>query len=216
MISKEDQEYEMINKNKSLIFDGSLMKNESNIPSQFIWPDHEKPNCASATRELLQVPLIDLSGLLPNDPNVIKKATSLVNEACSKHGFFLVINHGVDTNLIKNAHVYMDKFFELSLCEKQKAQRKIGEHCGYASSFTGRFSSKLPWKETLSFQYSAEEGSSHIVEDYFQRTMGENFSHLGKVYQDYCHEHSFSTDHGTFGVEPWCYQEPLQRILPRK
>lgn len=178
MRSKEDQEYDIIKTNKPLTFDASLMKNESNIPSQFIWPDDEKPNCASATREL-QVPLIDLSGVLSNDPTEIKKAISLVNEACSKHGFFLVINHGVDTNLIKNAHVYMDKFFELPLCEKQKAQRKIGEHCGYASSFIGRFSSKLPWKETLSFQYSAEKGSSHKVEDYFQRTMDEKFSHLG-------------------------------------
>ncbi|CAN4119050.1 unnamed protein product [Withania somnifera] len=185
MTSKDDQDHEIINKDKPLIFDASLMKNESNIPSQFIWPDHEKPNCASATREL-QVPLIDLGGVLSNDPIEIKKAYSLVNEACSKHGFFLVINHGVDTNLIKNAHVYMDKFFELPLSEKQKAQRKLGEHCGYASSFIGRFSSKLPWKETLSFQYSDDEGSSHIVEDYFERTMGENFSHLGKVYQDYC------------------------------
>lgn len=173
MISKEDQV-----SNKSLSFDASLMKNESNIPSQFIWPDHEKPNYASVTREL-QVPLIDLSGVLSNDPIEIKKATRLVNEACTKHGFFLVVNHGVDTNLIKNAHVYIDKFFQLPLCEKQKAQRKVGEHCGYASSFVGRFSSKLPWKETLSFQYSDQKGSSHIVEDYFQRTLGEKFSYIG-------------------------------------
>ncbi|XP_033514806.1 gibberellin 20 oxidase 1-like [Nicotiana tomentosiformis] len=165
-----------------LIFDASVMKNESNIPSQFIWPDNEKP-CANARQ--LQVPHIDLGGVLSGDPFATKQAASLVNEACQKHGFFLVINHGIDTNLISNAHRYMDLFFELPLTEKQKAQRKIGEHCGYASSFTGRFSSKLPWKETLSFQYSAEEGSSHIVEDYFQRTMGENFSHLGKAYQDY-------------------------------
>ncbi|XP_006340374.1 gibberellin 20 oxidase 1 [Solanum tuberosum] len=185
MTSKEDQEYDIIKTNKSLSFDASLMKNESNIPSQFIWPDHEKPNCSSVTREL-QVPLIDLSGVLSNDPIEIKKATRLVNEACTKHGFFLVTNHGVDTNLIKKAHVYIDKFFELPLCEKQKAQRRVGEHCGYASSFIGRFSSKLPWKETLSFQYSDEEGSSHIVEQYFQRTLGEKFSHIGKIYQEYC------------------------------
>ncbi|KAJ4980783.1 hypothetical protein NE237_031620 [Protea cynaroides] len=29
------------------------------------------------------------------------------------------------------------------------AQRNSGENSGYASSFTGRFSSKLPWKETF-------------------------------------------------------------------
>ncbi|KAH0707224.1 hypothetical protein KY290_011781 [Solanum tuberosum] len=51
------------------------------------------------------------------------------------------------------------------------SQRKICEHCGHASSFTGRFSSELPWKETLYLRYSAKEDSSHIVEEYFQRTL---------------------------------------------
>ncbi|CAI9302350.1 unnamed protein product [Lactuca saligna] len=72
------------------------------------------------------------------------------------------------------------------LVEKQRAQRKAGESCGYASSFTGRFSSKLPWKETLSFRFSAEKNSPDIVKDYFENTMGKEFVRLGKVYQEYC------------------------------
>ncbi|KAH0637933.1 hypothetical protein KY290_036347 [Solanum tuberosum] len=91
----------------------------------------------------------------------------------------MLVNHRVDSNLISKAHRYMDTFFDMPLSEKQKAQRKIGEHCGYASSFTGRFSSKLPWKETLSLRYTAKENSSHIVEEYFQRTLGESFNNLG-------------------------------------
>ncbi|WMV45419.1 hypothetical protein MTR67_038804 [Solanum verrucosum] len=102
------------------------------------------------------------------------------------HGFLLVVNHGVDSNLISRAHRYMDTFFDMPLFEKQKAQRKIGEHYGYASRFTGRFSSKLPWKETLSLGYTAKENSSHIIEEYFQRTLGESFNNLRSVYQEYC------------------------------
>lgn len=168
----------VLDEKKPLIFDASHMKRESNIPTQFIWPDHEKP-CAVA--QDLPVPLIDLMGFLSGDPLAAQQAAKLVGEACQSYGFFLVVNHGVDANLISNAHRYMDTFFELPLSEKQKAQRKIGEHCGYASSFTGRFSSKLPWKETLSFQYSGGENSSHIVEEYFLRTLGESFNHLGYV-----------------------------------
>ncbi|KAK4731664.1 hypothetical protein R3W88_024652 [Solanum pinnatisectum] len=67
---------------------------------------------------------------------------------------------------------------------------KIGENCGYASSFTGMYLSKLPWKETLSFEYSVKEDSSDIVEEYFQRTMGERFNNLGNVYQEYCNSMS--------------------------
>ncbi|KAM7504683.1 hypothetical protein LguiB_003587 [Lonicera macranthoides] len=169
-------------KEKQLIFDASVLQHESNIPTQFIWPDHEKP---CATTRPLPVPLIDLAGFLSGNPTAATEASKLVGEACQEHGFFLVVNHGVDSNLINDAHKYMDLFFKLPLADKQRAQRQMGEHCGYASSFTGRFSSKLPWKETLSFRYSAEKDSSNIVEDYFRTKMGDDFSKLGKVYQDY-------------------------------
>ncbi|KAK7270808.1 hypothetical protein RJT34_26247 [Clitoria ternatea] len=166
-----------------LVFDASLLRHQLHLPRQFIWPDEEKP-CMNVP-ELL-VPLIDLGGFLSGDPIATMKAARLVGEACQKHGFFLVVNHGIDPKLISHAHSYMDDFFEIPLSQKQRAQRKTGEHCGYASSFTGRFSSKLPWKETLSFQYSAEEKSSTIVKDYLCNTLGQEFEQFGKVYQDYC------------------------------
>ncbi|KAK9292630.1 hypothetical protein L1049_020605 [Liquidambar formosana] len=168
---------------KTLIFDASVLRHQPNIPEQFIWPDEEKP-CANAQE--LPVPLIDLGGFLSGDPVAALEASRVVGEACQKHGFFLVVNHGVNAKLVSDAHLYMDNFFELPLSEKQRAQRKLGEHCGYASSFTGRFSSKLPWKETLSFRYSAEKSSYNMVEEYFRNKMGEDFSQFGRVYQDYC------------------------------
>ncbi|KAK6145644.1 hypothetical protein DH2020_022464 [Rehmannia glutinosa] len=168
---------------RSPIFDATVLQHQINVPPQFVWPDHERPR---ANPPELHVPLVDLGGFLSGNPTASARASRLVGQACRKHGFFLVVNHGVDAKLISDAHRYMDRFFEQPLHDKQRAQRKLGEHCGYASSFTGRFSSKLPWKETLSFQYSAQKGSSHIVEDYFHRTLGEDFKHLGKVYQDYC------------------------------
>ncbi|KAL1160142.1 hypothetical protein V6Z11_A07G047900 [Gossypium hirsutum] len=168
---------------KQLVFDASVLKYQSCIPQQFIWPDDEKP-CASAPE--LQVPLIDIKGFLSGDPVAAMEASRLVGEACQQHGFFLVVNHGVDATLVADAHRYMDNFFELPLCEKQWAQRKVGEHCGYASSFTGRFSSKLPWKETLSFRYSAQRNASTMVEDYLVNKMGDEFRHFGRVYQSYC------------------------------
>ncbi|KAF8398853.1 hypothetical protein HHK36_014717 [Tetracentron sinense] len=168
---------------QSLVFDASVLRHQSNIPIQFVWPDKEKP-CPVA-RELL-VPLIDLGGFLSGDPIASLEASRLVSEACQKHGFFLVVNHGINPRLIANAHDYMDFFFDLPLSEKQSAQRKHGEHCGYASSFTRRFSSKLPWKETLSLRYSAEKQSSNIVEKYLLNTMGEAFGQFGRLYQEYC------------------------------
>ncbi|KAH0636318.1 hypothetical protein KY290_036746 [Solanum tuberosum] len=89
--------------------------------------------------------------MVSSDPVAAQQTSRLVGEVCNSEGFFLVMSHGVETNLISNAHCYMDTFFDLHLFTKKKAQRKIGEHCGYANSFTKRFSLKLPWKETLYF-----------------------------------------------------------------
>nr|AAT92091.1 GA 20-oxidase 1 [Nerium oleander] len=168
---------------KPLVFDASLLQHQTHIPTEFIWPEHEKP-CPNPREH--PVPLIDLGGFLSGNPVAAMEASRLVGEACQEHGFFLVVNHGVDADLIADAHRYMDYFFELPLCDKQRAQRKLGEHCGYASSFTGKISTKLPWKETLSFRFSAEKRSSHMVEEYFEKTLGDEFAHLGNVYQEYC------------------------------
>ncbi|CAI9101646.1 OLC1v1039016C1 [Oldenlandia corymbosa var. corymbosa] len=167
---------------KGLVFDASFHQNQTNIPQEFIWPDHERP-CPDPP-PLLHVPCIDLNSFLSGDPQSVSKATDLVKQACLDHGFFLVVNHGIDSSLLKLAHETMDFFFGMSLEEKLRIGRNVGEHCGYASSFTNRFSSKLPWKETLSFRYCAE--SSNIVQSYFLNALGEEFNKFGKVYQDYC------------------------------
>ena len=93
-----------------LVFDASLLRHQLNLPKQFIWPDEEKP-CMNVPE--LGVPLIDLGGFLSGDPVATMEAARIVGEACQKHGFFLVVNHGIDANLISNAHSYMDDFFEV-------------------------------------------------------------------------------------------------------
>ncbi|XP_021972982.1 gibberellin 20 oxidase 1 [Helianthus annuus] len=179
-LQKEYMNYQQ----KPLVFDSLILQHETNIPQQFIWPDNEKPNSEKVKE--LAVHVVDLGGFLSGQSCSAKETSKVVGEACKKHGFFLVTNHGVNVNLIEDAHRYMDLFFDLPFPEKQRAQRKAGESCGYASSFTGRFSSKLPWKETLSFQFSSENNSSNMVKDYFENTMGKEYTRLGKVYQEYC------------------------------
>ncbi|EOA13520.1 hypothetical protein CARUB_v10026585mg [Capsella rubella] len=163
-----------------LIFNPSLLNLQSQIPNQFIWPDEEKPKPSVDIPEL-NVPFIDLSS---QDSTL--EASRLIAEACTKHGFFLVVNHGVSESLVSEANRLMERFFDMPPAGKQRAQRKPGESCGYASSFTGRFSTKLPWKETLSFRFSNENSGSRTVQDYFSDTLGQEFEHFGKVYQDYC------------------------------
>jgi gibberellin-44 dioxygenase len=155
----------------SLVFDASVMSHEHTIPNQFIWPSEETPK-PDSTEELV-VPLIDLSLYHSQESSLVR----LVQSACEQHGFFQVVNHGIDPKLIQEAHRCADRFFEMPLMDKQRAQRRPGESCGYASSFIGRFASKLPWKETLSFRFSDQKQS--IVQDYFADTLGDAYRHTG-------------------------------------
>ncbi|KAE8734625.1 Gibberellin 20 oxidase 3 [Hibiscus syriacus] len=166
---------------QALAFDGSILGSESNIPSEFLWPDDEKPSLDAPE---LVIPTIDMGVLLNGaDPLALSKAAEAMSEACKKHGFFMVVNHGVDSELMDKAQEYMDLFFGLQLSEKQKAQRKLGESYGYASSFVGRFFSKLPWKETLSLRYCPD--TPKIIEHYMVDRMGEDFRDFGRFYQEY-------------------------------
>ncbi|CAN8244991.1 unnamed protein product [Cochlearia groenlandica] len=177
---------EKTKENPLMIFDSNVLNHQPNhIPQEFVWPDHQRP---SKNAPILQVPLIDLAGFFSGEPFSVSEATRLVSEAASKHGFFLVTNHGVDEWLLSGAYKFMDTFFKSPICEKQKAQRKWGESSGYASSFVGRFNKNLPWKETLSFWVSSKEkNENHTqnVSDFIAKKMGDEYEEFGRVYQEY-------------------------------
>ncbi|KAB2002817.1 hypothetical protein ERO13_D11G087480v2 [Gossypium hirsutum] len=68
------------NQHQPSALDASILGSESDMPSQFIWPHHERP--------CLEAPQL----------------------ACKKHGVFMVVNHGVDPGLVDRAHRCMDFF----------------------------------------------------------------------------------------------------------
>ncbi|OMO84729.1 Oxoglutarate/iron-dependent dioxygenase [Corchorus capsularis] len=156
-----------------------ILRPESDIPSQYIWPDHEKP-CFDAPE--LEVPTIDMTVLSSGDPLAISKAAELVNEVCKKHGLFTVSNHGVDSGLLRRAVEHMNFFFGLKVSDKKKAKGEISY--GYENSIASRFSSKLPWVESLAFRYCPDV--QDIVVDYLVNVFGEDMRQFGRVYQEYC------------------------------
>ncbi|KAL0721213.1 hypothetical protein Bca4012_035812 [Brassica carinata] len=171
-----------------LSFDAKFLNNQpNNIPSEYIWPDEDKP---STDIKELQVPILDISRFLSGQNNHVaaSQAARLVSEAAKLHGFFLVTNHGVHEGIVAHAYKCMGTFFDLQASEKQKAKRKWGEISGYADSFAGRFYSELPWKETLTFRFSAEEklkNGTETVQDYVSKTMGDGNEEFGTVFQAY-------------------------------
>ncbi|CAD5196684.1 unnamed protein product [Musa acuminata subsp. malaccensis] len=165
-----------------VIFDSSSLRQQTTIPKAFIWPSTDRP----AATEELDAPVVDLGGFFHGDEESTMRAAKLVANACERHGFFQVVNHGVGELLARDALDCTDEFFRLPLCDKLRARRKPGGVWGYSGAHADRFSSKLPWKETLSFGYREAAGSERIVIDYFVSVLGEEFERMGLAYQMYC------------------------------
>lgn len=164
--------------NGDLVFDSSLLQKQPNLPNQFIWPHGDLED----THEELNEPLIDLQGFLRGDELATADAAELVKTACLNHGFFQVINHGIDLSLIQAAHHEMDAIFSLPLSKKLSVRRKRGSLSGYSGAHADRFTSKLPWKETFSFGFQNSDDSHHsepVVVNYFKSVLGDDFEHTG-------------------------------------
>ncbi|CAI9753054.1 unnamed protein product [Fraxinus pennsylvanica] len=166
-----------------LVFDTSLLQQQANLPTQFLWP-HEDLTCI--TQDELEDPPVDLNGFFNGDEEAISLAALQIRAACSTHGFFQVINHGVDSTVIRAAHQHMNTFFDLPMSRKFTVKRNPGSVWGYSAAHADRYSSKLPWKETFSFGYSHDNSLEPDVINYFKSALGEDFEEAGWVYQKYC------------------------------
>uniref|UniRef100_A0A0D9WVY9 Fe2OG dioxygenase domain-containing protein n=1 Tax=Leersia perrieri TaxID=77586 RepID=A0A0D9WVY9_9ORYZ len=170
----------------AVVFDAAILSKQEAIPSQFVWPADEAPAADAGAVEEIAIPVVDLAGFMASGGGIGRD----VAEACERHGFFQVVNHGVGEELLAAAYRCCDEFYARPLAEKERARRRAGENHGYASSFTGRFDCKLPWKETLSFNCPAavpgNNGGAGAVVDYFVGVLGEDYRHMGEVYQEYC------------------------------
>ncbi|KAE8660145.1 cullin-1 isoform 1 [Hibiscus syriacus] len=68
-----------------------------------------------------------------------------VKTACEEWGFFQVLNHGVDLNVLENMEKLAKDFFMLPLHEKQKHPMAPGTVQGYGQAFVFSENQKLDW-----------------------------------------------------------------------
>ncbi|XP_074280206.1 gibberellin 20 oxidase 2-like [Silene latifolia] len=158
--------------------------NLPNVPKSFIWSGDDN---IGQEKPKLDAPVIDLAGFINGDESATKNAADLFKAACSNHGFFQVVNHGIDPKLLDEAYKKAGHFFRRPTSEKACCLKKRGSMWGLALAHSDRFTSNLPWKETLSFPYHAND-SNNMVLNYFTSTMGTEFEQTGVVYQKYCEE----------------------------
>ncbi|XP_071713730.1 gibberellin 20 oxidase 3-like [Rutidosis leptorrhynchoides] len=158
-----------------------FQQTHDHFPKQFIWPKDHQSSCTEELNERI----IDLKGFLQRDKDATLHAANLVKESCLKHGFFQVVNHGIDPELLMLAEKHGRAFFELPITEKLKCQKKNGSIVGYVTAHVDRFAAKLPWKELVSFEHH-ENGPERVVEEYFNATLGSHYKETGLIFQKVC------------------------------
>jgi gibberellin-44 dioxygenase len=101
---------------------------------------------------ILNAPKSDLQGILTGNTSSIKEQVGTLHAACQTHGFFLVVNHGIDRKILNEELKLSKEFFTLPVETKLQIMQKKGSMWGYSGAHSDRFSTKLPWKECLSFR----------------------------------------------------------------
>ena len=84
------------------------------------------------------IPTIDLSALI--DPSATPedktRLTAEVREACTRVGFFVIKNHGIDWNIVEAAFDGIKEFFDLPMEKKMEVhQSKSDSYQGYEQPY---------------------------------------------------------------------------------
>ena len=112
------------------------------LPNAYIKPEPERPQAGIIHPFDEEIPVIDMSGL--NDERRCKTMKE-ISDACSKWGFFQVINHGNTSQLLTPAMNVGREFFNMPLEEKQKYANDPITYEGYGSRIGVQKGALLDW-----------------------------------------------------------------------
>ncbi|KAL8539192.1 hypothetical protein ACS0TY_000990 [Phlomoides rotata] len=120
------------------------------IPEKYVKPLEARPSFKSVT-SAVNIPLIDLAGL--NDKNLRDVTLSQVSEACREWGFFQVVNHGVQPDLMDRAQEVWREFFHQPSEIKQAYANSPKTYEGYGSRLGVEKGAILDWSDYYYLHY---------------------------------------------------------------
>ncbi|KAL1832547.1 hypothetical protein ACET3Z_002198 [Daucus carota] len=118
---------------------------QSNVPQRFVRDMAERPALATAVTHPSDIPVIDLSNLVKGGKARFQAEILKLTAACEEWGFFQVINHGIDEEVLSDIEKMAMEFFMLPLEEKQKYPMAPGTVQGYGQAFVFSEDQKLDW-----------------------------------------------------------------------
>nr|GMC48822.1 protein SRG1-like [Ipomoea batatas]GME08322.1 protein SRG1-like [Ipomoea batatas] len=125
-------------------------ENLAELASRYIRQDIEPPVSAGPF-SASDVPVIDVQKLMSEDSGESERRK--LHYACKDWGFFLLINHGVDTSVVEKAKGEVQDFFNLPLEVKKNEYGQVeGEVEGYGQAFVVSEEQKLDWADMFYIQ----------------------------------------------------------------
>lgn len=117
------------------------------IPQRFVRDMAERPTLAkvAALSPSNDIPVIDFSKLLKGNKDEFLSEISKLAASCEEWGFFQVINHGIERDLLESIEKVAMDFFMLPLEEKKKYPMAPGSVQGYGQAFIFSETQKLDW-----------------------------------------------------------------------
>ncbi|XP_020540981.1 protein SRG1 isoform X1 [Jatropha curcas] len=145
----ESSSLEAVNFGRSIIVPSvqNLVEKESlvKIPPRYARSEQDCPIISSDGSLTSSVPVIDLQKLVAGDS--IDSESKRLDAACREWGFFQIVNHGVDTNLLEDFKLETKNFFKLPYEEKKKLWQQPDNHEGFGQLFVVSEEQKLDWSD---------------------------------------------------------------------
>jgi hypothetical protein len=117
----------------------SPLQRKGAVSAKFLLPTVEHDDFTH-----LEIPVIDMAAA-PTETVVAQ-----VRDACLNWGFFQIINHGVDEELLTRVQCQANRLFSLPHSDKMKVKKQPGTYSGYGH-VTVKEGDVRPWSEGFYF-----------------------------------------------------------------
>ncbi|EEF28746.1 jasmonate-induced oxygenase 2 [Ricinus communis] len=135
------------------------------IPHRYIKPPSHRPminsNSDASFHSEINIPVIDLQNVLSSDQALRQDTLTRISCACRDWGFFQVINHGVNPELLRGIRQVWREFFNLPLEKKQEYANSPATYEGYGSRLGVEQGVTLDWSDYFFLHYMPASLRNH-------------------------------------------------------
>ncbi|XP_038685030.1 protein SRG1-like [Tripterygium wilfordii] len=121
-----------------------LAKDSNVNVSRYVRSDHD-PFIVTEIAPIADLPIIDMESLLSQESSDAE--LTKLDFACKEWGFFMLVNHGVSSEMLEKIKVEIQDFYNLPMEEKKKFWQKPGEVEGLGQPFVVSENQKLDWSD---------------------------------------------------------------------